>query len=111
MTQRHDTTGRRSEVTDLLHVPNVGPRLATVLEGLGIRRPHQLCDRDPYKLYERLCRRRNARVDPCVLDVFIAAVAYMNGGPPKPWWKFTHQRKRRLRQSISGPRATVHRVH
>ncbi|MGD0384129.1 MAG: helix-hairpin-helix domain-containing protein [Thermoguttaceae bacterium] len=31
------------------------------------------------------------------MDVFISAVQFMDGGPAKPWWEFTAQRKRRLK--------------
>jgi len=31
---------------------------------------------------------------PCLLDVFIAAVRYVEGAPKKPWGKYTAERKR-----------------
>ncbi|HSH95895.1 MAG TPA: helix-hairpin-helix domain-containing protein, partial [Roseimicrobium sp.] len=36
------------------------------------------------------------RHDPCMLDTFIAAVRFMDGGPKKPWWAFTKERKAEL---------------
>lgn len=36
------------------------------------------------------------RHDPCLLDVFIAVVRFMDGEPAKPWWKYTTERKREL---------------
>ena len=51
---------------------------------------------DPYAMYDPLCRLTGVRHDPCVLDTFIAAVRYMEGGPKKPWWAFTAERKREL---------------
>ncbi|MGD8812345.1 MAG: helix-hairpin-helix domain-containing protein [Thioalkalispiraceae bacterium] len=38
------------------------------------------------------------RHDPCVIDVFISAVKYMEGGPPRKWWEFTKERKKKLAQ-------------
>jgi hypothetical protein len=49
-------------------------------------------------MYDDLCRITGVRHDPCVLDVFIAAVRFMAGGPAMPWWKFTAERKGRLPQ-------------
>ncbi len=39
---------------------------------------------------------RETRHDPCVIDVFIAAVRFMGGEPAKPWWKYTPERKQTL---------------
>jgi len=47
-------------------------------------------------MYKRLCSITNKRHDPCVIDVFISAVNYMEGGSPKKWWEFTEQRKKKL---------------
>ena len=44
------------------------------------------------------------RHDPCLLDVFIAAVRFMDGGPKKPWWKFTAGRQRALAARSNGSR-------
>lgn len=86
----------RDQWVALEQVPNVGPAIAGILRRLGIHHPADLKDRDPYEMYERLCHLDGKRVDPCVLDVFLATVDYMNGGARKPWWKFTAQRKRRM---------------
>ena len=45
-------------------------------------------------MYERLCAQTGTRHDPCLLDTFIAAVRFMDGGPAVPWWAFTAERKR-----------------
>jgi hypothetical protein len=34
-----------------------------------------------------------------VLDTFMAAVAFAEGGPPLPWWAFTEARKARYGQA------------
>ncbi len=86
----------RSDVARLEDIPNVGPAVAGDLRRLGITSPGDLPGRDPYALYDELCRVTGHRHDPCLLDTFIAAVCYMEGGPKTPWWKFTAQRKRTL---------------
>jgi hypothetical protein len=90
------TDGSRAQFSDLEQLPNVGPAVAADFRLLGVARPQDLVGRDPYALYEELCRRTNQRHDPCLLDTFIAAVRFMEGGPKTPWWKFTAQRKRTL---------------
>jgi hypothetical protein len=32
--------------------------------------------------------------DPCVIDVFMLVVSFMEGGAALPWWSFTEQRKK-----------------
>ena len=72
------------------------PRLAADLRQLGIKTPAELPGRDPYAMYDDLCRITGQRHDPCLLDTFIAAVRYMEGAPKKPWWKYTAERKREM---------------
>jgi hypothetical protein len=86
----------RQAVVQLEDIPNVGPAIAGDLRLLGINSPADLLGRDPYAMYDELCRLTGVRHDPCVLDVFIAAVRFMAGGPKKPWWSFTAERKREL---------------
>ena len=87
---------RRDELTDLEDLPNVGPAVAADLRLLGIHAPPDLRGRDPYRMYDDLCRVTGRRHDPCVLDTFIAAVRFMGGAPAKPWWAYTAERKRAL---------------
>jgi hypothetical protein len=47
--------------------------------------PSELPGRDPYAMYDDLCRITGQRHDPCLLDTFIAAVRFMEGEPNKPW--------------------------
>ncbi|MEO8740652.1 MAG: helix-hairpin-helix domain-containing protein [Casimicrobiaceae bacterium] len=83
-------------MTRLEDLPNVGKAIAADLRGIGIRTPAQLCGKDPYALYAKLNRVTGARHDPCVLDTFIAAVRFVEGGPAVPWWTYTEERKRTL---------------
>jgi hypothetical protein len=87
----------RSELTDLEQLPNVGPAVAADLRLLGVARPDDLIGRDPYALYDELCRVTRQRHDPCLLDTFLAAVRFMGGEPARPWWAYTAERKRTLR--------------
>lgn len=83
-------------MTRLEDLPNVGKAIAADLRGIGIRTPAQLRGKDPYALYAKLNRVTGARHDPCVLDTFIAAVRFVEGGPAVPWWTYTEERKRTL---------------
>src|SRR4051812_46187013 len=85
----------RAAFTELEQLPNVGPAVAADLRGIGLRAPQDLAGRDPYRMYDDLCRVTGQRHDPCVLDTFIAAVRFMDGEPATPWWKYTAERKRR----------------
>jgi predicted GIY-YIG superfamily endonuclease len=87
---------RLQQVARLEDVPNVGPSIAGDLRQLGVTSPAELPGKDPFQLYQDLCRITGMRHDPCVLDTFIAAVRYMEGAPKKPWWAYTAERKREL---------------
>lgn len=67
--------------------------MAKDLEILGIHQPQELQGRNPLQMYDDLCRITGHRHDPCVIDVFIAAVRFMEGGPARPWWHYTTERK------------------
>ena len=79
----------------LEQLPNIGPALAADLRLIGIRHPDELRGRDPFQLYQALCRHTGKRQDPCVLDTFMAATDFMRGAAPAPWWRYTAQRKQR----------------
>jgi hypothetical protein len=93
---REGPTMTAADCKELEDLPNIGPKMAADFRRLGITRPAQLKGRDPYRLYEQLCRATGGRQDPCVLDVFIAATAFVNGAPARPWWHYTAGRKREL---------------
>ena len=93
---RPGATKRRAGVGRLEDIPNVGVSIAGDLRRLGLSSPDDLPGRDPYAMYDELCRVTGVRHDPCLLDTFIAAVRYMEGGPKAPWWTFTAERKRAL---------------
>ena len=85
----------RRGVAKLEDLMNVGPSIADDLRGIGIHHPDDLIGKDPYALYETLCRRTGVRHDPCVIDTFISIVRFMEGGPARPWWYYTDERKHR----------------
>src|SRR5271163_4440149 len=87
---------KRENLARLEEIPNVGPAIAADLRQLGITLPDELPGRDPYEMYDDLCRITGQRHDPCLLDTFIAAVRFREGAPKKPWWKYTAERKRQL---------------
>lgn len=93
-----DTPERRAIKRRLQTIPNIGPAMADDLLRLGIGEPGDLAGRDPEELYDALGRLDGSRPDPCVLDTFMAAVAFAEGGPSRPWWTFTPERKARAHQ-------------
>ena len=86
----------RESLKRLVDIPNVGKTMERDFILLGIEHPVDLIGRDPYRLYEELCSVTQMKHAPCVLDIFISAVRYMEGGPPKKWWEFTDERKRKF---------------
>ena len=92
----------REEIIDLQQIPNIGPSIAANLRRIGVLSQHDLLGKDPYTLYDDLCQAAGVRQDPCVIDVFIAAVRFMAGEPATPWWKYTPERKRTLAARSQG---------
>jgi hypothetical protein len=82
-----------AECEALEQLPNIGPALAADLRSIGIVHPRELARRDAFVLYQALCAETGKRQDPCVLDTFMAAVDFMRGSAPTPWWRYTAQRK------------------
>jgi len=87
------STQDRSMASPLTTIPNVGPAVARKLERLNITTPDDLRGRDPHELFDRLCELDGHDHDPCLVDTFVAAVSYADGGPPRPWWEFSRERK------------------
>ncbi len=87
---------KRSDIKRFSDIPNVGRAIEKDFFALGMDKPAELLGKDPYQMYNDLCRITHKRHDPCVIDVFISAVRYMEGEPSKKWWEFTEERKKHL---------------
>ena len=85
-----------AQAVQLTDIPNIGRSIAADLVQAGIRTPQDVRSMDPAAIYEVLRTPMGQRHDPCVLDVFLAAHDFMNGGAVRPWWAFTAQRKAML---------------
>ena len=90
----HETD--RRDVRAFEQIVNVGAATAGDFKLLGFEKPQELIGQDPEQLFTRLCKLTKCRQDPCVLDVFLATIDYMNGNPPRPWWEYTDERKIRF---------------
>ena len=91
----------RPEIIELKEIPNVGPATIRYLNIIGVNIPFEMVGQDPYSLFEKLCQTTGKQFDPCLLDVFISAVKYMEGAPKKMWWEYTKERKRNLKATMS----------
>jgi hypothetical protein len=85
-----------SAVVKFQDIPNIGPAMVEDLILIGIKRPADLKGNDAFALYQKLCKETRTHHDPCVLDTFIAAVDFMNGASPRPWWHYTKGRKKQF---------------
>jgi hypothetical protein len=81
--------------SDLKAIPNVGPAVARKLQRLGVSSLDDLRGQDGEELYERFAALEGRPQDPCLLDTFVAVVAFADGGPARPWWEFSRERKAR----------------
>ena len=88
-----------SEAKKLEDIPNIGKSMANDLRSMAIFEPTQLIGKDPYKLYHCLGEIMGVRNDPCVCDTMIAAVRFMEGSEALPWWHYTAERKKNLREN------------
>lgn len=87
----------RAKSRELAGLISVGPAMLRDFEILGVRSVAQLARQNPQRLYQRLERATGQRQDPCVLDVFRAAVAQARN-PRLPaeqcqWWYWSRKRK------------------
>ena len=80
---------------ELLDLANVGPSARHDLEVLGVNTVPQLAASEADELYLRLNVLTGRRHDPCVWDVFAAAIHQARTGEATPWWRWTSERKRR----------------
>jgi hypothetical protein len=90
-----DAVRHNEAVVRLQEIPNVGPKMAAVLIKLGVTSLEDAAGRDSDEMYHELCAIDAKRHDPCVRDIFAAVVSHAEGGPARPWWEFTPERKAR----------------
>jgi hypothetical protein len=83
-----------SDESDLTGLANVGRSVARYFQRIDISRIEQLAGQDPVELYERMSAAYGERLDPCLLDTVMSAVDQADGGPARPWWHYTAERKR-----------------
>lgn len=83
-----------NEVTKFEEIPNIGKRIAGDFRLIGLKNPNELKKQNPLDLYNRIGLARGHREDPCMLDVCMAAIDFMNGKEPRSWWYYTPKRKK-----------------
>lgn len=86
---------RRTAGDPLAGLRNIGPAMRADLALLGIETLAQLAAEEPDALYAALQVKTGQRQDPCVWDVFAAAIHQARTGEARDWWTFTPQRKAR----------------
>jgi hypothetical protein len=98
-------TSKERKLADLV---SIGPAMLRDFELLGVRSVAQLAREEPAGLYKRLCTITGQRQDPCVLDVFCAAVAQARDPELAPakrqWWYWSRERKRTSAAQKRSPR-------
>ena len=100
MIQKADHQTVRSEIFELQQIINIGPSIAEDLQAIGIQKPQQLIGKNPFELYQKICQQSGEFNDPCVLDVMISSIDYMEGERPRKWWDYTIQRKSQYADAI-----------
>lgn len=88
-----DTSSKANN--ELLSLMNVGTATYKDLRLLEINSVHQLADACADELYTRLQRITEQSHDPCVWDIFAAAINEARTGKKQPWWEWTKIRKKR----------------
>ena len=91
---------------NLSSLKNVGPVTLSNFTLLGIETIQQLAKQDADRLFARLSGLSKDRVDPCVQDIFSAAIHQARTGEALPWWSFSAARKQR-QQDVSKDGPTI----
>lgn len=92
-TTRPKARGRDGRGNQLARLRNIGPAMRADLALLGIATLEQLAASDADQLYATLQVKTGQRQDPCVWDVFTAAIHQARTGEARNWWAFTPVRK------------------
>ena len=75
----HPNKVQRDKLNKLSDLPNVGKAVAEDLALLGITQPQDLAGQDAYEMYDRLCSLTATRHDPCMIDIFLSLVDFIQG--------------------------------
>lgn len=86
-------------VSELAALPNLEKAIAADLRLVNIHHPHDLIGKNAYKLRDQLCQSTEEKHDPCVIDVFLSIIEFMECADPRPWWKYTTERKKYLNRA------------
>jgi nucleotidyltransferase/DNA polymerase involved in DNA repair len=85
------------ETRKLKDLDGIGPAFLKDFEVLGISSVSQLALCDGKRLYAELCRRAGVRMDPCVEDTLVCAVAQARDpelpAEQRQWWYWSRVRK------------------
>lgn len=77
---------------ELQEIPGVGKSIAKDLRAIGIKAIVDLKDKDPEKLYDKICDKYGKKIDRCMLYVMRTAVYYASNKKHKPrllkWWNW-----------------------
>ena len=91
---------RENEFRKLPDLVSVGPATIKDLAEIGISSVHDLREQRAEDLFERLCAVTKVRHDPCVIDVFRAAIEQAKDPhlalQKCQWWYWSRVRKGRL---------------
>ncbi|MCH9613333.1 MAG: hypothetical protein SP1CHLAM54_03320 [Chlamydiia bacterium] len=82
---------KRTPPQELSDLVSIGKAALEDFEILGINTLDDLCTKDPRELYEILCKKTGVKHDPCVEDVFKAAIEQAkdpNLDPEKKQWYY-----------------------
>lgn len=85
-------TQKQKAIKNFQKLPGVGKQVAQDLWNLNIKKISDLKNKDPEKLYLKLCDLQKTKVDRCMLYVFRCIVCFVktkNADPKKfKWWDF-----------------------
>ncbi len=86
-----------ADMRQLKDLAGIGPAMLKDFEILGVGSVAQLARRDGKRLYQELCRRSGTRMDPCVEDTLVCAVAQARNpelsAEQRQWWYWSRIRK------------------
>ncbi|WP_395494997.1 helix-hairpin-helix domain-containing protein [Acetobacter sp. KSO5] len=85
----------QQDTRSLADLRNIGKAALADFAVLDIHTVQQLAEQEPDALYLALCQKTRQRHDPCVYDVFAAAIHQARTGEALNWWRFTPDRKTR----------------